>query len=84
MTGTAQYILVQSGKIRRAIPAAPGSARGRTTYRGWNLLWSRPDQAAAYKGKPVAVVGGANSAGQAAMFFSRFASQVYVLVRDEG
>lgn len=38
-------------------------------------------EAAHYKGKPVFVVGGANSAGQGAMFFSRYASKVTMLVR---
>ncbi|TFH04076.1 MAG: fused response regulator/thioredoxin-disulfide reductase, partial [Spirochaetales bacterium] len=36
-----------------------------------------------YRDQPVFVVGGANSAGQAAMFFSRFAKQVTMLVRGE-
>jgi thioredoxin reductase (NADPH) len=38
-------------------------------------------EAAYYKGEHVFVVGGANSAGQGAMFFSRYASQVTMLVR---
>lgn len=38
-------------------------------------------EAAYYKAEPVVVVGGANSAGQGAMFFSRFASKVTMLVR---
>jgi len=38
-------------------------------------------EAAHYRGQHVFVVGGANSAGQAAMFFSRFASQVTMVVR---
>jgi thioredoxin reductase (NADPH) len=38
-------------------------------------------EAAYYQGKPMFVVGGANSAGQAAMFFSRYASNVTMLVR---
>lgn len=38
-------------------------------------------EAAHYRDQHVFVVGGANSAGQAAMFFSRFASQVTMLVR---
>jgi thioredoxin reductase (NADPH) len=33
------------------------------------------------KGKQVHIVGGANSAGQAAMYFSRYASEVTILVR---
>jgi thioredoxin reductase (NADPH) len=35
-------------------------------------------------GKKVFIVGGGNSAGQAAMFFSNYAAQVKVLVRGEG
>jgi thioredoxin reductase (NADPH) len=36
-----------------------------------------------YKGKKVFVIGGANSAGQGAMFLSRFASEVSVLIRGD-
>lgn len=38
-------------------------------------------EAAYYRGEHVFVVGGANSAGQGAMFFSRYARQVTMLVR---
>ncbi|MEJ2545535.1 MAG: FAD-dependent oxidoreductase, partial [Calditrichaceae bacterium] len=38
-------------------------------------------EAAYYKGKHMVVVGGANSAGQGAMHFSRFASKVTLVVR---
>jgi len=38
-------------------------------------------EAATYRDDPVFVVGGANSAGQAAMMFSRFASDVTIVVR---
>jgi len=38
-------------------------------------------EAASYRDQHVFVVGGANSAGQAAMFFSQFAKQVSMLVR---
>lgn len=38
-------------------------------------------EAAYYRGEHVVVVGGANSAGQGAMFFSRYASKVTMLVR---
>lgn len=41
-------------------------------------------EAAYYTGQPVFVVGGANSAGQGAMFFSRYASKVTMLVRGSG
>ncbi len=39
-------------------------------------------EAAAYRDERVVVVGGANSAGQAAMMFSRFAAEVLVVVRS--
>jgi thioredoxin reductase (NADPH) len=38
-------------------------------------------EASYYRDQPMFVVGGANSAGQGAMFFSRYASQVTMLVR---
>ncbi len=40
-------------------------------------------EAAYYKDQPVFVVGGANSASQGAMFLSRFASKVTMLIRRE-
>ncbi len=40
-------------------------------------------EAAYYRGEPVFVVGGANSAGQGAMFFSEYASKVTMLVRGD-
>jgi thioredoxin reductase (NADPH) len=40
-------------------------------------------EAAHYGGEHVFVVGGANSAGQAAMFFSRYAARVTMLVRGD-
>jgi len=41
-------------------------------------------EAAAYRGRDVYVVGGANSAGQGAMFFSRYARKVTMLIRGPG
>jgi thioredoxin reductase (NADPH) len=41
-------------------------------------------EAAAYRGSDVLVVGGANSAGQGALFFSRYARKVTILVRGPG
>lgn len=41
-------------------------------------------EAAIYKGKDICIVGGANSAGQGAVFFSRYAKTVTMLIRAEG
>jgi thioredoxin reductase (NADPH) len=40
-------------------------------------------EAATYRGRPVVVVGDANSAGQGALFFSRYASAVTILLRAD-
>lgn len=40
-------------------------------------------EAVNYKGRDVLVVGGANSAGQGAVFFSRYASKVYLCIRGD-
>jgi thioredoxin reductase (NADPH) len=60
---------------------APGVERltGAGVYYGTALT-----EAANYRGQHVFVVGGANSAGQGAMFFSRYASKVSMLVRGDG
>jgi thioredoxin reductase (NADPH) len=41
-------------------------------------------EAATYRGEDVCVIGGANSAGQGALFFSRYARRVTMIVRAEG
>lgn len=70
-------LLVASGVTVRTLDA-PGVERltGAGIYYGAALT-----EAASYRNQHVFIVGGANSAGQAAMFFSRYASQVTMLVR---
>jgi len=41
-------------------------------------------EAARYRGRDIAIVGGANSAGQGALFFSRYAHHVTMIVRAAG
>jgi thioredoxin reductase (NADPH) len=74
---TCKALIVASGVTVRTLNQ-PGITRltGAGIYYGAALT-----EAAFYRGQHVFVVGGANSAGQAAMFFSRFASQVTMLVR---
>jgi len=70
-------LLIATGVTVRELDA-PGIKKltGAGVYYGAALT-----EAAHYRGEHVYVVGGANSAGQATMFFSRFASQVTMLVR---
>ena len=64
---------------------AAAESRGRHRLLGRGVLYgaSRPE-AINVNGKKVFIVGGGNSAGQAAMFFSNYAAEVKVLVRGEG
>ena len=72
-------LIVTTGVMLRRLDV-PGIEKltGAGVYYGAALT-----EAAFYRDKHVFVVGGANSAGQAAMFFSRFASQVTMLVRGD-
>jgi thioredoxin reductase (NADPH) len=70
-------LLIATGVSVRQL-TVPGIAEltGAGVYYGAALT-----EAAHYQGQHVFVVGGANSAGQGAMFFSRYASKVTMLVR---
>lgn len=70
-------IIVASGMtIRRLGVPAVEDYVGAGVYYG-----AAPSEAVTYRGEDVFVVGGANSAGQAAMMLSRYAGTVTVLVR---
>ncbi|WP_370971164.1 FAD-dependent oxidoreductase [Amycolatopsis sp. cg9] len=75
----AHSVILASGVNYRAL-AADGieELTGRGVYYG-----SAATEAPECKGEHVYIVGGANSAGQAAVFFSRHASDVTILVRGE-
>jgi thioredoxin reductase (NADPH) len=77
---SSHVVLLAPGVQYRKL-AIPGADRltGRGIYYGAALV-----EAAACKDEEVYVVGGANSAGQAALHFSKFACKVTMLVRGEG
>jgi thioredoxin reductase (NADPH) len=72
-------LLISTGVSLRTLDI-PGIERlaGAGVYYGAALT-----EAVSYKGREVLVVGGANSAGQGAMFFSRHASKVYLCIRGD-
>ncbi len=74
---TGYTILIAPGmEVRRLdVPGVEG-LMGAGVYYGAALT-----EAATYRGQDVLIVGGANSAGQGAMFFSRYARKVTMLVR---
>jgi len=74
---TGYAVLIAPGmEVRRLEAQGVDELVGAGVYYGAALT-----EAATVRGKDVIVVGGANSAGQAAMFFSRHARKVTILVR---
>jgi thioredoxin reductase (NADPH) len=72
-------LLISTGvKVRELDVPGIGDFIGGSVYYG-----AATSEAVHYRGKRVFVIGGANSAGQGAMFLSRFASEVTVLIRGE-
>ncbi len=73
-------LVLATGVSARTL-GVPGEERllGASVYYG-----AAASEAVAYAGSRVAVVGGANSAGQGAMFLSRYAAEVTILVRGDG
>jgi thioredoxin reductase (NADPH) len=76
---SASSVLVASGVSYRQLEA-PGFAEltGQGVYYG-----AAPTEARSCAEQRVAVIGGANSAGQAAVYFSSYATQVTMLVRGD-
>jgi thioredoxin reductase (NADPH) len=77
---SARAVLLATGVEWRRL-----EVKGAERLLGRGVLYgaSRPE-AISVNGKKVFIVGGGNSAGQAAMFFSNYATEVKVLVRGEG
>ncbi|HET6845713.1 MAG TPA: FAD-dependent oxidoreductase [Anaerolineales bacterium] len=76
---TSRAILVATGaKFRRLEVSGIDDYIGAGVYYGAAFT-----EAMNYKDQPVYVVGGANSAGQGAMYLSRFASSVSMLIRRD-
>jgi len=73
-------LLIATGVAYRKLDV-PGcdDLSGRGVYYG-----AAATEAIAYQGQDVYIVGGGNSAGQAAMYMSQYAANVYILVRGEG
>ena len=76
----AKVVLVATGVSYRVLDV-PGARElhGRGVYYGAAMT-----EAMSCRDEDVYVVGGGNSAGQAAMYFSRYAANVYILVRGPG
>jgi thioredoxin reductase (NADPH) len=76
----ARTVVIASGARYRR-PAIPNLAdfEGRGIW-----YWASPIEARLCAGKEVIIIGGGNSAGQAAVYLSALAAKVYLLVRGDG
>ena len=75
----AKAILVATGVQYRELPL-----EGRERFEGSGVYYAATDMEARFcENKPVAIIGGGNSAGQAAMYLSRHAAHVHMLVRGD-
>ncbi|MGB3754449.1 MAG: FAD-dependent oxidoreductase [Parerythrobacter sp.] len=78
-TVCAKAILVATGVQYRELPL-----EGRADFEGSGIYYAATDmEARLCENKPVAIIGGGNSAGQAAMYLSRQATHVHMLVRGD-
>ncbi|HSV41445.1 MAG TPA: FAD-dependent oxidoreductase [Nocardioidaceae bacterium] len=71
-------LLAQGVAVRRLEVPGADQLTGCGVYYGAAMT-----EAATYRDRHVCILGGANSAGQGALFFSRYASEVSVLVRGD-
>jgi thioredoxin reductase (NADPH) len=79
-SAAARSVIIASGaRYRRPELAALREHEGRGVF-----YWASPIEARMCAGEEVVLVGGGNSAGQAAVYLSGFASKVWMLVRGPG
>ena len=72
-------VVATGARYRRPDCSALVAMEGRGVY-----YWASPLEAAMCAGEEVALVGGGNSAGQAAVFLATHAAKVWMLVRSKG
>ncbi|WP_370023810.1 FAD-dependent oxidoreductase [Planotetraspora sp. GP83] len=79
-TAIAAHTIVLATGVSYRMLEAPGLAEltGRGVFYG-----SASTEAPSCSGEEIYIVGGANSAGQAAVYFSRYASRVHILIRGD-
>jgi len=89
--GYKKIIMADAGEINtRSVVITTGvdyrklETKGISKFTGAGIYYGAAmTEATACKGKEVYVVGGGNSAGQAAMYLSKFAKSVYIIIRKD-
>ncbi len=79
MIATHTVVIATGAQYRRPAIHALERFEGRGVY-----YWASPVEAKLCKNEPVMLVGGGNSAGQAAVYLATHAAQVHMLVRGQG
>jgi len=80
----AEDILTRSVVITTGVDYRKLETEGIAEYTGAGIYYGAAmTEASACKDKEVYIVGGGNSAGQAAMYLSKYARNVYILIRKE-
>jgi thioredoxin reductase (NADPH) len=79
MIATHTVVIATGAQYRRPAIHALERFEGRGVY-----YWASPVEAKLCKNEPVMLVGGGNSAGQAAVYLATHAAQVHMLVRGHG
>lgn len=74
----AQAVLLATGSQYRRL-----GVEGEEDFIGAGVHFCATCDGPFYKGRPVAVIGGGNSAGEESIFLARFASEVTILVRGD-
>jgi thioredoxin reductase (NADPH) len=78
-TVAAKSLIIATGAHYRTLPL-----RGRESWEGSGIFYAATHAEARFcEGQAVAIIGGANSAGQAAMFLARTTRAVHLLVRGD-
>jgi thioredoxin reductase (NADPH) len=72
-------VLATGARYRKPNLSELSEYEGRGVY-----YWASPVEARLCRSEPVVLVGGGNSAGQAAVFLSAYASEVHMMVRGPG
>jgi thioredoxin reductase (NADPH) len=82
--GDGNELLCRSLLIATGVSYLKLEAKGVETLTGAGIYYGAAmSEGDSVKGQDVSIIGGANSAGQAAMYFSRFAKTVTMIVRGE-
>jgi thioredoxin reductase (NADPH) len=79
MVRSRTVVIASGARYRRPAVARLAEFEGRGVW-----YWASPLEAKLCDGEESAIVGGGNSAGQAAVFLSSHASRVHMLIRSEG